>query len=406
MNLVFFLKVLTDLCYYAIFAAFFASFYGLTGSILPQLAWIALSAALCRMAFHRFSAPSLRFLPLLLSVPAFWIPNSAAGLVILCPALLYAGFCVCTRRWDPSYYEATDQFQLALKILPIPAALAAVLLQLERIEQFSLPYLLVFLLGSVLLLRMLRHDEETLRQPRFRLMNGLSMAALCMVCLGISSPFFRQCVGFVLKSVWKVVSLPILLVTVVVGGGLALLFDAVIPDDFHFDPVQLEGFMQPMENGEEQQKLQEMMGEVEPDPTVAYVFSAIGILIAIVLIVLLFRWLAAKRRTRSVMHSNEMRFSAAPLAPGEKPLTRLSARTPAMQVRYWYQQLLRRTRQEGGTLTPSMNTRQQENVGTSVFKDHAALHRLRQLYLPARYADRATEQDAHEAKALYQQLKK
>ena len=53
MNLAFFLKILTDLCYYGIFAAFFASFYGLTGSLLPQLALIALAAALSRALWQK-----------------------------------------------------------------------------------------------------------------------------------------------------------------------------------------------------------------------------------------------------------------------------------------------------------------------------------------------------------------
>ena len=43
MNLAFFLKILTDLCYYGTFAAFFASIYGLTGSVLPQFALLALA---------------------------------------------------------------------------------------------------------------------------------------------------------------------------------------------------------------------------------------------------------------------------------------------------------------------------------------------------------------------------
>ena len=50
MNLVFFLKIFADLCYYGMFAAFFASSYGLTGSLLPQFALLALAAAFSRMA--------------------------------------------------------------------------------------------------------------------------------------------------------------------------------------------------------------------------------------------------------------------------------------------------------------------------------------------------------------------
>lgn len=407
MNLAFFLKILTDLCFYSVFAAFFASLYGLTGSILPQLFLIALAAALCRMADSRAPGTPLRLLPLLLCIPAFLLPTQTAGLVILAPAALYAVWTVWSRRFHPGYYDTTDRFQLELKILAGVTLMAVALLQLRRAEQFSLPYLLVFLLGSVLLLRMLRHDEETLRQPRFRLMNLLSLSALCLVCLLVASPWFRQAVGLVFKGIWRVVSIPIFVAAVVIGGVLALFFDAVIPEDFHFDPIQLEGLL--MEMGEEEQQQREEMLEAatEADPTVAYVFSIIGILIAAVLMVLLFRWLAAKRRSASLPRGSEVRFSAAPMAPKEKPLTRLNARTPDQQVRYWYQQLLKKTRQEGGELKPTMNTRQQQTVEQEAFQGQdGPIARLRQLYLPARYKGQATPQDAKEAKELYQQIKK
>ena len=53
-----------------------------------------------------------------------------------------------------------------------------------------------------------------------------------------------------------------------------------------------------------------------------------------------------------------------------------------------------------------MDTRQQTGVAQDVFPHNAdALSRLRQLYLPARYKDQATEQDAREARELYRQLK-
>ena len=396
MNLAFFLKILTDLCYYSLFAAFFASFYGLTGSILPQLALIALAAALCRTLWQK--APKARLLPLLLCLPIFLLPVPTAGLVILVPALLYALWTVWSGRFHLTYFAAADQFLLALKLLALPALMAVALMQLQRAEQFSLPYLLVFLLGSVLLLRMVRHDEETLRQPRFRLMNCLSMAGLCALCLFLSSPWFRAAVGLVLKGVWKVVSLPILLVAV-------LVFDAIMPDDFHFEPVQLEG-MFPEIGEEEQQVMEEVAGNPELAEKVTYVFSAIGIVLAVILIVLLFRWLAAKRRGIPASSGDEVRYAATPMAPREKPLTRLNARTPDLQVRYWYQQFLRRTQQEGGELHPTMNTRQQQDVGMEIFKEHGALARLRALYLPARYKGQATQQEAQEAKELYQKMKK
>ena len=76
-------------------------------------------------------------------------------------------------------------------------------------------------------------------------------------------------------------------------------------------------------------------------------------------------------------------------------------------MRYWYQQFLKKTRAEGGGLSAAMDTRQQTGVAEDVFPERLdSLSRLRQLYLPARYKDEATEQDARDAKELYRQLKK
>ena len=137
MNLAFFLKILTDLCYYGMFAAFFASFYGLTGSILPQFALIALSAAVSRALWQK--KPAARFLSLFLCLPAFLLPTATAGLVILVPAALYVLWTVWSGRFHLTYYTAADQFLLELKLLGIPALMTVALMQLKRAEQFSLP---------------------------------------------------------------------------------------------------------------------------------------------------------------------------------------------------------------------------------------------------------------------------
>lgn len=406
MNLVFFLKIFTDLCYYGLFAAFFASIYGLTGSLLPQFVLLALAAALSRMADRKRPATLLRLLPLLLCPAVFTLPTQTAGLVILAPAALYVLFCCVTRRTQPEYYPCTDTFWLELKLLVIPAVLALGLAQFQRAERFSLPYLLGFFLGSVLLLRMLRHDESTLSQPRFRLMNGLSVLGLCLVCGFLGSPLFRKLLGLVLKAVWSVASIPIFAVLGTIGMGMAWLLMAVLPDDLSFEGILQEPMQMP-EQMEESQTEQMLEQVTDPSRVIALVISGLLITLAVLAAVLLFRKLAASRRTESGASSQQRRFAASTMPPPQRPLTRLSARTPDLQVRYWYQQLLRKTRQEGGELRAHMDTRQQNRVeGDSFPKHRPAAARLRQLYLPARYNGRATEQDAKEAKDLYRQIKK
>ena len=406
MNLAFFLKILTDLCYYGTFAAFFASIYGLTGSILPQFALLALAAALSRMADRKHPGKPVRLLPLVLCLLAFAIPTQTAGLVILAPAALYVMFCCATGRTQPRYYDTMDTFSLELKLLIFPAMFAVGLVQLRRAEQFSLPYLLVFLLGSVLLLRMLRHDEATLSQPRFRIMNGLSLALLCLVCGFLGSPLFRSLAAAMFKAIWRVLSIPVLVVLGGVGMGLIWVLDALLPDELDFEGIKQEPLQFP--TGTEE-VWQDQLTEQAAEPSRAMLFMISGLLIAlaIVAVVFLFRRLAAARRAESASGPEQHRFFASAASPPQRPLTRLNARTPDKQVRYWYQQLLHRTRQEGGALKPSMDTRQQSREEDSTFPKHGPeIARLRQLYLPARYKGRATAEDAREAKALYQRIKK
>lgn len=407
MTLAFFLKILTDLCFYTCFSAFFAGLSGLNGTILPQLALAAAAAALARALWAKKPGP-IRFLSLLLLPLCFLLPTEPAGRVILIPAAAYVLWTVWRQRFDLSYFSSADVFSWECKILPLPALFALVLGEASALERYSVPYFLVFALGSVLLLRMLRHDEETLRQPRFRLMNLLSLFLLCLAGAAVGSPWFRQAVAAVLKAVWNVIAYPIFwvvggvaaIVAFVLGGLLTRLLEGR-------ESQALEQMMEMMMQGDEQGKETLEQVVTEPDPTRQMIFTALLLVLAAIATVFLFRALRNRRQSEPTQAGSQSRHRAEPLASGEKPLSRLTARTPALQVRYWYQQFLKKTRAEGGDLSPAMDTRQQTGVAQDVFSEKDGdLSRLRQLYLPARYKEEATEADAREAKKLYQQIKK
>lgn len=407
MTLAFFLKILTDLCFYTCFSAFFAGLSGLNGTVLPQLALTAAAAALSRAIWKK--NPGLpRFVPLLLLAVVFAIPCETAGRVILLPAAAYVLWTVWSVRFDLSYFSSADVFSWECRILPLPALFALVLGEASALEQSSIPYFLVFALGSVLLLRMLRHDEETLRQPRFRLMNLLTPFLLCLVGAAVGSPWFRQAVAAVLKTAWSVISVPLFWVVGGVAAVIAFVIGGLLTRLLAGRESQaLEQMMEMMMQGDEQGK--ETLEQVasEPDPTRQMIFTALLLVLAAIVTVLLFRALRNRRQPEPTQAGSQSRHRAEPLASGEKPLSRLTARTPALQVRYWYQQLLKKTRAEGGGLTASMDTRQQTGVARDVFPEKDGdLSRLRQLYLPARYKEEATAEDAAEAKKLVQQIKK
>lgn len=405
MTLAFFLKILNDLCFYSGIVALFGSYYGLESSLLPQLVLLALAAALSRLLWEK--RPILRLLPLLLLLPALLLPCETAGRVLLLAPVLYVLWTVAGSRFSLGYYAAADLFLLELKLLPVPLVLMLALSQLSMVERYSLPYVLVLVLGSILLLRMLRHDEETLRQPRFRLMNLLSLAVLCLLGLFLGSSWFRGAVLWVLGRLWDVISVPIAWVVGAFGALLAVTVGNLLSALFkNGDPETMKEILEHMESGQQetQNSLEQAATQTESaDPMVR---TLLLLALLVLLSFFLFRALRSRGDRETPPAGVQSRLSAQPLPPGEKPLSRLNARTPAQQVRYRYRQLLLHARQEGAQISGLQTSRQQTGAAEEVCPDREALDRLRQLYLPARYADQATGADAREARELVKRLKK
>ena len=88
MTLAFFLKILSDLCFYTCFSAFFAGLSGLESTLLPQLALTAAAAAFSRALWAK-KPGALRFLPLALLLLCFILPAETPGRVILLPPAIY-----------------------------------------------------------------------------------------------------------------------------------------------------------------------------------------------------------------------------------------------------------------------------------------------------------------------------
>ena len=407
MNLAFFLKIFSDICYYLAFACFFGSTFGQESFLMPAAALLALCALLSRLIDEKKPNSLLRFLPLLLLGALAADPPDIAGYIVLILPAGYVIYSVWRRRFTPSYYEQIDKFSLMLKVAVLPLIAALLLMEKARIERFSLPYLVAFLLCSVFLLRLLRHDEETMSRPQFRIMNLLALPGAVLTSLILFSRPFR-------RAVLKILSL-------LLGGVASLiyyLFKPLIPlIDRVFE--WLKGFMTdkaqtPPPVYQDYQTTNPPFEPHFPVPDtppkdLSTVWTILIILFALALLagaVLLFRKLLAEHSSpRREPGSVRRLWIPAPEKRKERPSR--FGRTPAQKVRYWYRQHLILTQKSGGLLKPTLNTLQQQQTADVTlrhsFEEHA---RLRELYLSARYAGRATEQDAKEAQALYHAEKK
>lgn len=407
MNFAFFLKLFSDICYYLAFACFFGSIFGQERFLMPAAALLALCALLSRWIDGKKPNSLLRFLPLLLLGALAVDPPDLAGCIVL---ILPVGFILYTlwrRQFTPSYYEEIDNFSLMLKIVGVALAIALLLMEKARIEHFSLPYLIAFLLGNVLMLRLLRHDEETLARPQFRIMNLLAVCGAVLAALILFSRAFRSAVLRILR-----------LLLYGVASLIYYLFKPLIPlinRVFEWLKAVIADKAQPLPPV--YQDYQTTNPPFEPHFPVpntplkdlSVVWAVLVILFFLALLVgavLLFRKLLAERSAPRREPGSVRRLW---ISDSEKHKERLSrfGRTPAQRVRYWYRQHLILTQKSGGLLKPTLNTRQQQQTADVTLRHSLEEHaRLRELYLPVRYADRATEQDAKEAQALYHAEKK
>ncbi len=408
MTLCFFLKIFCDLSYYFVYAGLVADSFGQQHLQFPGIVGCALVAALCWTLWDKYPYKRRHWLPLLLLPLLFLLPAQSIGRMVLAPAALYVVWVVVTDRVHHNYYDAAELFRLELKLLPLPLAYLFFLQEFGPGGASSSPvYLLTFLLGSVFYLRTVRHDENTLRQPRFRLLNSLSLGAVCLVTLVLVSPWFRSAFLLMVKGGIRVLLLPLLAIALLVGTGIGLLFEQLIPEDFHFEAEKLLELLGDL--SAEQGDLAEGIEQIPSDgsQTVQTIFTALGAILALAFAFWLFRKLASARRKDGYQpEGSQTRYAAVPVPSKEEvPMTLLKARTPALQVRYWYRQFLKKTLREGGALTDVMDTRQQKTAAGDVFhRQEEALSRLRALYLPARYRDTATAEDAKAARELVKQL--
>ncbi len=407
MNFAFFLKLFSDICYYLAFACFFGSIFGQERFLMPAAALLALCALLSRWIDGKKPNSLLRFLPLLLLGALAVDPPDLAGCIVL---ILPVGFILYTlwrRQFTPSYYEEIDNFSLMLKIVGVALAIALLLMEKARIEHFSLPYLIAFLLGNVLMLRLLRHDEETLARPQFRIMNLLAVCGAVLAALLMFSRPFRF-------AVRKAVSL----VLGAIAYVLNFLFKPLIPLlNSLFERIKNSLGHSAVVEPPIQQDYQttnppftiEFPVPDTPQKDLSTVWTILLILFFLALLtgaVLLFRKLLSGRSVSRSEPGIVRRFFVSDPEKHRERLSRFGS-TPAQRVRYWYRQHLILTQKSGGLLKPTLNTRQQQQTADVTLRHSLEEHaRLRELYLPARYADRATEQDAKEAQALYHAEKK
>ena len=398
MSLCFFLKLLSEISLYYV-AANSALSITLTGveSLIPTFICAAVGALGFWME-EKHSSKRLFVLPLLLTV--FFFGQTFGTYLALGLPVLYVGMLIWQKRYFMDHDSQVDFFRVGMMVACVLSIPFAFLMKLDYI----IPFILLFLLSSIFMLRLVRQDAEIFNETKFRMLNLLTVGGIMLLTLFISSDLFLSTAGMILGKIYEILVVPIFYVIYAGGYALYYLFIEIIFADGWGDTTkQLNFGDMGMPDEIKEALLEEEM--VNGDPFLMILRGVI--LIVGVLLVILMVYRNGKGRSRKEEGSvREARSSVTAIRPEEKIYAdRIPPREPRAAVRYYYRNFLRLCQNLGHEFPKFYNSKTIENTVSHQF-DENTLKTMRQTYIRARYSEHEiTKDDVSNMKAQVKKLK-
>ncbi len=397
MNLLFFLKMISEFSFYFIPANYAARQLGGQGVPLALCLLPALAAGLCQILYQKQSRWERA--PLLLCLLGLLFLRHGGDWGVYLFGCVYGCLTVFRRFYFQSHETAVDNFNRCSAILAfVMPALCVAAGGLEELVQ-CVPLALLFLGASVLQTRMLRHDDASVESPAFLLRNAAALGALTLLGGLVSTPAFRAVSRNAFSFLWNliVVNLAQLLAygVVVIAWVLGKIYSLFRPD---FSPTLPEQGEIKLSFGLSGLEYEEVTGA--PFWVQALLIGGALLLAAALMGYALYR-LAGRRRPPD--RNASFQDQRERLEIRQKPPRReiFPPRDPRRAVRYYYRKFLQDALRRGIVLTPDCTTRDICRRAAQLY-DPQALEDLRRCYLLARYSDAPPPPGlARQAKSYY-----
>lgn len=394
------LRMLVDVSFFCTFAGLVAARLGAGGVFLGMLIQ-CVCYGLSALAGQRRGLRLLILLPMALCWIISW--SSTAECIFLIPTAVYIVWLVWKGDYTLDHDRQKKLFGVFWKILVVFVILASIFGGTAEITAVSVPYALIMLACSVLLLRSLRHDEKVYCGRQYQVTNILTVVLALATAYLVSSKAVLNAVAAGLKAVYTAVLQPILAlllnVILFVIWGIGWLW-SLLP--FGGEKMEFEHEVN-LDLSGTKEIIPDDLQMKEPSEVVRAVAIVLGVAAVIVLLVLFFRWLNRKEgRDAEFIQATEQRegIEIVRMVRKEKETQ------PVKKIRAQYRGFLKWC-DGAGVHTQKTTTSLDVHHGISAVKGCGETsHRIRNLYIRARYADRADRNAAKEMKQLCEQVKK
>lgn len=395
------IKSVADLSFYYTFAGYVALVFGASSGFLMMTAFI--QAVAVTLSFFLREKGALRFAPALIMALPLLLPGASAiaGLIAIAPATLYCIYVMAQQRYMPDWDKQAGIFSLFWKVMIPYTVLSLVTGNKDIYTAVGIPFAVMMFVLSVLIMRSMRHEEEVYCQPAYQLTNcGIVLAVGGSAALMSSKAFLGIVLG-VLKFIYDLVIGPILMLVAgmfaVFAYGFEWLMSLFVPDLSGEEKHDL------LKNFNEMDLWKGLQEETGPAKFPARnVVIAVGVIIAVVLIIYIFRKMSARgEKSMGLPGRKETRAYAASVEPEEEP----APGSPVAKIRGYYKKFLKfATKYVGAPLLSDTSRDFSERCEGSFTQE--SVFDLRDIYIAARYNGKATKEDAKRAKELVSSIEK
>lgn len=379
MNLVFTMKMLSDICFYFAFANFITYLFGGHNGIMT----IPIMTALTFFSAYLKDKGVLKYFPLVLMVFCFFVvPFNIANIILLLPPIIYIIYNVYNLKNFNYNFKYSDTFFLFIKIAA-PFMLIFLFYFYENIEKNSLPFAMIFLVNSVALMRILRQDISVLKETRFKIVTILPICIALLVSFILSSTTFFNLCKSILGTIYLKIIIPILMLIVTAVSYLGNSLLNFLKSIFKYEPTVDLG--QPSFDTEEFADYFNSIPQEESQGAKIIIIIIIITLIIFVMITL-FRRLTRLERLYSVNKGVvEERVSIDINAKSSKRNKKLN------KIRVIYRNFLLLCKKSGLPIKKSMTSKDYENLSIEKFDNPEILKEIRSIYINARYDEKTIE---------------
>lgn len=394
------LRMLVDVSFYCTFAGLIAVKCGGSGAFVG-----ALIQCLCFGLSHLGGSKRPLRLLFLLPMAVCWgvYRHSPADGILLIPTAAYIIWLVWKNDYVLNHERQQRLFGVFWKMMCFFVPMAMLMGAAAEITAVSVPYALVMLICSVMLMRALRHEPKVYCQKKYQVINISAVVFVTAVAGLLSTKTFLNGCVLALKTVYGALFQPILefllYILICVIAGIGKLFSWLPFGIREREPQEVEQM--------DASGIENILGEdiqlIEPGALVRVLgFVLLGVAAAVAL-VLFFRWMN-RRRDQTGMQgaAREVRETIAARPRNVKK----KETSPVRKIRAQYRGFLKWSAGLGVEPERSSTSLDIHQQVSRVSGREEVSSQIREIYIQARYAEIADRDSVQTMKQLCDQVKK